>query len=95
MARKPIIEQQPWLPPRPFLYALDQIAALLNIEEEQLRRHYIFFERRSTGIRYPDLIRAVNVAPEVARVKWRVTENELKRWMQYKGFRYMERDWIV
>jgi len=79
------------IPPRPFLYTLDQISVLLDVGEAALKSGYIFYEGRSIGARTRDLMIARNIAPANAKPDWRVAERELVRWMKYKGFRYYER----
>jgi hypothetical protein len=79
------------LPPRTFLYTLDQISTLIDVTLHTLRRDYVYYEDRSTGIPHKDLIRARNIAPTGLPPDWRVAENELVRWMRHKGFRYYDR----
>lgn len=78
------------LPPRAFLFTLDQIAGMIAITEASLKQAYIYFEGRSTGRRSLDLMIAINIAPENERPVWRVSERELIRWLKKKGFRYYE-----
>lgn len=79
------------LPMRPFLYTLDQIGTLLDIEQPKLKLNYIYFDRRSTGIPSRDLIMAHNIAPPNLPADWRVSEKELVRWFRRKGFKYYDR----
>lgn len=79
------------LPPRPFLYTLDQLSVLFDVSVEQLKQHYLYFDRRSTGMPNRDLIIAHNIAPPHLPAEWRVGEKELVRWMRRKGFRYYDR----
>lgn len=81
------------LPPRPFLYTLDQIAMLLNIEVRTVRE-YLHYEGRSVGSQDRDDLQAVNIAGPNEKPKWRVSEGELIRWMKRKGLRYYERGWL-
>lgn len=76
------------LPPRVFLYTLDQIAMMLNLEQTSLERGYIYFEGRSIGARPPTKMVARNIAPPDKNAEWRVTEREFIRWMRGRGFRY-------
>lgn len=78
------------LPARPFLYTIDQIAGLIDVEEHHLRTHYVYFDGRSTGYVQPHHIRARNIAPPKLAPEWRVAENELKRWLKNKGFKLYE-----
>jgi hypothetical protein len=83
------------LPPRPFLYTLDQVAYLIQIEESTLRRSYLHYEGRSVGAPARGVIVTRNIAPVGLKPEWRVAERELVRFMKFKGFRYHERGWIT
>lgn len=82
------------LPAKPFLYTIDQIAALLSLEHAAVTRS-IFYEGRSVGARPKDKMLARNIDPADARPEWRVAETELIRWMRSKGFRFYERTWPI
>lgn len=83
------------LPVREFMYTLDQIAFLLEIEEDQLKRAYLHYESRSVGPCPKDRLLAVDISPDDApRPEWRVAERHLKRWMRYKGWKVYERGYI-
>lgn len=79
------------LPPRPFLYTVDQISVLLELSEASLRSSYIYYVGRSIGHNNPDLMTARNIAKPGEHPDWRITERELVRWMRRRGFRYYER----
>ncbi len=79
------------LPPRPFLYTLDQIATLLDVTQKMVELHYIFWDGRSVGMVDKNKMMARNIAPANERPDWRVAERELVRWMKRKGFRFYER----
>jgi hypothetical protein len=79
------------LPYRPFLYTVDQIAVLLDLDPKTVLANYLYFEGRSIGSRHKDLMVARNIAPRDQKPEWRVAERELVRWMRFKGFRYYER----
>lgn len=76
------------LPPRPFLYTVDQLASLLGVSESRVRDAYLFYISNDWGKRPPDLLEARNIAPSGEKPDWRVEEKELKRWMKRKGFRF-------
>ena len=78
------------LPPRLFLFTLDQIAGMLAISVDTLMRSYVYFEGRSTGARKTNLMIAINIAPDEEKPEWRVNDRELVRWARVKGFRYHE-----
>ena len=82
------------LPPKPFLYTLDQVAYLLSLDEQTLKNHYLHYEGRSVGAASRERIIARNIAPSGVKPEWRVAERELIRYMKFKGFRYYERGYI-
>ncbi len=79
------------LPPRPFLYTLDQISTLLDLTQREVEMRYIFWDQRSVGMVPKDKMMARNIAPKDSKPDWRVAERELVRWMKHKGFRFYER----
>lgn len=79
------------LPVRPFLYTLDQIAVLIDVEEGQLKRSYIHFEGRSIGVASRRQLLARNISPDDKAPDWRVAERELIRWFKTVGFKYYDR----
>lgn len=74
------------LPPRPFLYTLDQVADLLVVDLSEIHKKYIYFHGRSTGVKSPKQLAARNIAPDGERPEWRVEEMELIRWFRHTGF---------
>ena len=74
------------LPPRIFLYTLEQIAVCIGLPPETLRRKYVYFHGRTSGDRRANLLVARNIAGPESKPEWRVAENELVRWMRRKGF---------
>jgi hypothetical protein len=79
------------LPMRSFLYTVDQIATILSVSEETVRREYLHYDRRSIGAHSPNQMMARNIRPDPReRPDWRVAEKELIRWMKRKGFRIHE-----
>ena len=79
------------LPPRPFLYTIDQISVLLDLPEKTLHTQYVYHEGRDIGIIHPHHMRGRNIAPPDEKPDWRVAEAELIRWMKRKGFKYYDR----
>src|SRR5213596_2999182 len=79
------------LPPRPFLYTVDQISVLLDLDEQTIMQKYLYFEGRSVGSRRRDLMTARNIAGPEDKPEWRIAERELIRWMRSMGFRYYDR----
>lgn len=83
------------LPVRAFLFTTDQIATMLSVEEEQVKKEYLFYEGRNVGNRPRHRMMARNIAEPGAKPEWRVAERELIRWMKLKGFRIYDRGWPV
>lgn len=79
------------LPPRPFLYTLDQIASMTGIGEQTLKARHVWFDGRSIGSFQPHDLRARNIARPEDKPDWRVSEKDLIHWMKAKGFKYYER----
>jgi|SRR6478609_2337377 len=81
------------LPPRPFLYTIDQIATLLDIDEKTLRsgQSHVYYEGRTPGVPRKDMMLARNIAAPDETPDWRVAERELVRWFKRKGFRWYDR----
>lgn len=79
------------MPTRVFLFTMDQIGVMLDLEELELRKRYVYFEGRSIGSRRRDLMIARNIAPPDSKPEWRIAEREFVRWLKFKGFRHYER----
>jgi hypothetical protein len=79
------------LPVRIFLYTMDQLAAILGVEEETLIARYLYFQGLSTGIQGKRMLaRNIEIDPEQP-ARWRVAESEVLRYMRERGF-IVERD---
>lgn len=83
------------LPVRPFLYSLDQIANILDMDLARLKSVYIFYHGRTVGAARSDFLAARDIAPHGKGPEWRVSEKELVRWMKRIGFRVHERSWTT
>jgi hypothetical protein len=74
------------MPRRLFLFTLDQVATLVSMPEERLKRKLCWFRGRSTFVRNKDMLAVHNIAQEDMPPDWRVEESELTRWLKRKGF---------
>lgn len=75
------------LPPRIFLYSIDQVAHMLDMSVPTVKRTIIFFHDRNGGRKPLGLMGARNIASRPGDPAiWRVAENELIRWAKHKGF---------
>lgn len=83
------------LPPRVFLYTVDQISVLTSISEKKLHISHIFHEGRDIGRRQAHELLARNIAPPEDKPDWRIAEKELIRWMRSKGFKYYDKGTIT
>lgn len=81
------------LPVKPFLYTLDQVAQLLNIETKKLYSNgWINFHGRSTGIATKQEMVARNIEKDPDKpAEWRIAERELVRWLRLRGYKFHER----
>lgn len=79
------------LPPRPFLYTPDQLAGLLSLSETYVKTKLLFYAGREPGLRPRTKMTANNIAPEGETPQWRVTENELIRYLRLRGIRFYDR----
>lgn len=80
-------KRQMGLPLKVFLYTLDQIATMVEVDIKTLKSNYVYYSDRSIGARQHPLLEARNIAPEGQKPEWRVAENEFVRWLRYKGFK--------
>ena len=72
------------LPPRIFLYTVDQIADLLRVTPLDLQKKYLWYSGRVVGRPKNDKMIALNIAPEGETPEWRVDELEFIRWVRHK-----------
>ena len=86
-----ISRRQLGLPPRVFMYTVDQIATLFEVSIADVKKRYLFYDRREPGIAPRTKMRAVNIAPEGETPEWRVAERELVRYMRRQGIKFYER----
>lgn len=78
------------LPVRPFLWTVDQVATIINLQPRTVQIHYVYFEGRSTGSKTSAQLLAHNIAPRDKPAEWRIAQEELTRWLRSKGFRFYE-----
>ena len=83
------------LPPRVFLYTVDQLAVMLDLAEADIHRRLLFHEGRDIGRRKTDEMLARNIACRGDKPEWRVSEKEFIRWMKLKGFKYYDRGTVT
>ena len=78
-----IPERRIELPERPFFWTLDQVASMIQVSEAYLHRRTSYAGRSlKTG---RAMLRAVNLAEPDQEPKWRVSNNELLRWLSHHG----------
>lgn len=79
------------MPPRVFMYTSDQIAGMLEVKEEYVKKTLFFYDVREPGLCPRSKMRAVNIAPEGETPVWRVTEREFVRFLRHRGVKIFER----
>jgi hypothetical protein len=75
------------LPSRIFLFTLDQVSSMLNVDEAKLRREYLYYAGRSVGRQPLRTMFAANIAPKELPAEWRVSDREFIRYCKAAGFR--------
>ena len=74
------------LPPVMFTWTLDQICAMMNLEEGYLKSTYLYYVGRSTGMMPRHMMKAVNIAPDHLPADWRVSAPEFMSWLKRMKF---------
>lgn len=75
------------LPTRVVLYTLDQLSAILDIDERTLTQRFLYFRGLSSGLKGKRM-EAVNIELEEGlKPRWRVAETELVRYLIERGFK--------
>jgi hypothetical protein len=84
------------LPPKVFLYTLDQVAFMLSMSTKNLMQHYLYLHGVNVGKPPPSKLvaRAINPQAPDSEKEWRISEPELKRWLRYIGFRVYDRSTV-
>jgi hypothetical protein len=76
------------LPPVIFLYTIDQIASMLNVEEKTVRLKYLYYVGRTAGAKLRAHMEAVNIAADPTdNPDWRVSMTEFIAWLKRMGFK--------
>ena len=70
------------LPPRPFLYTIDQIMDILAYASVGQVSKSVHFEGRSVGVAHKEKMIARNIAGPDDSPEWRVEEDEFIRFMR-------------
>jgi hypothetical protein len=78
-------------PPRVFLYTIDQISSMLNVEEPEVRAKYLYYVGSDIGVPAKHKMLAINIAPEGGEAEWRVQDSSFIKWMRRNGF--VNYDW--
>ena len=78
-----IPERRIVLPERPFFWTIDQVASILQVSESWLKRRINYAGRTLRTGRA--MLRAVNLAEPEEQPMWRVSNQELHRWLAHHG----------
>lgn len=79
------------MPLRVFMYTLDQVSLMTNINLQNLKDNHLHYAQRSIGPRPLGKMLARNIAVDGDKPDWRIAEQEFIRWLRYKGFRIYNR----
>ena len=71
----------------PFLYTLDQLAQVVNMNEEHLVRNHIHKIRPGNSEKKSESKMIARNIGHIGQDDWRVTEHEFARWLVKKGFK--------
>lgn len=88
------MQEKVGLPVREFFYTTDQIAYLIDCNEDYLKRSLLHYQGRSVGVCPKDKLLATNIGAEGDAPNWRVAETHLKRWMRFKGIKVYDRGYV-
>jgi hypothetical protein len=82
------------LPQVVFLFTVDQIAAMLNVEVNTVMTRYLYLVGRHTALKTRNQMTAINIAPDPTkdRPDWRVSHREFCAWAKRAGFRLGDLD---
>lgn len=73
-----------------FFYTLDQLAQVMNLDEEKFIQRYIWKHVPSqTETFQPKKMIARNISTNAHHPDWRVTDEEFARWLKTMGFKPM------
>lgn len=82
-----LFEQEVVLPPREFMYTLEQIAQMLDVSFAFLKEDVVFFRGRSAGSKRGKM-EATNIAAPDKPPVWRVGETNFMLWMRARGITF-------
>lgn len=74
------------LPPLLFMFTLDQVCAMLQVEMKTLMRDHLWYTGITPGIPMRRQMKAVNIGEHDAPV-WRVSQREFVVWAKRQGFK--------
>lgn len=86
-----LLEASATIPELTFYFTLDQVASMLALDTETLKRKYIYFVGLEPLRRTARKIQAVNMAPgDMDEPDWRVEEKEFRRFVKSMKLRVVE-----
>lgn len=75
------------LPSLVFMFTIDQIASMMNVQENTIQSVYLYYQGRSTGVKKRHMMTAVNIAPADQKPEWRISLEEYRLWLKRMGFK--------
>lgn len=78
---------QVFMPTLTFLYTLDQLAGMLNMELRDFQYKHVWFHGITAGRKGRAQMVARNIAADNDTPDWRVTHQDFVRWLDSNGFK--------
>lgn len=83
------------IPFKSFLYTFEQVSDMLSIDLKTFQQKYVHYDNRTPGRKKVDTFLARDISPLGEKPEWRIADTEVLRWSKAKGFKIVERGWIV
>lgn len=83
------------IPFKVFLYTLEQVADMLAVDVKSFSARYVHYDNRTPGRKKSDTFMARDISPLGEKPDWRIADNEVLRWFKSKGYKLVERGWVV
>ena len=76
------------LPVKTFMYTIEQIAYMLDVTEQTVKKRILYYQGRERRKWTNDDLVAVNFSRQDEKPEWRISEEEFIRWMRRKRIKF-------
>lgn len=76
------------LPLKAFMYTLEQVADMLSIDRVYFKNKFVYYKGRTPRVHTSHELAAVNLAKPAEEPIWRISEDELIRWLKVKRINF-------